>query len=81
MCLITAWANGLPRLSHSGFGFAVDLLAKDLGICLFQADSAGVNLPTTAVVESALRTLIDHGHGKDDVAALMRIYRDAAGTS
>jgi 3-hydroxyisobutyrate dehydrogenase len=59
------------------FGFAVELLAKDLGICLFQADSAGVNLPTTAVVESALKMLIEHGYGKEDVAALMRLYRGA----
>lgn len=57
------------------FGFAVELLAKDLGICLAQAAHEGVSLPTTAVAERALRTLIDHGYGHEDVAALIRLYR------
>lgn len=57
------------------FGFAVELLAKDLGICLAQAAHGGVSLPATAVAERALRTLIDHGYGHEDVAALIRLYR------
>lgn len=57
------------------FGFAVELLAKDLGICLAQAAQGGMTLPAAAVTERALRTLIGHGYGHEDVAALMRLFR------
>lgn len=63
------------------FGFAVELLAKDLAICLAQAANTSINLPTTVTAESALQTLINHGYGKEDVAALIRRYRGEAGAS
>jgi 3-hydroxyisobutyrate dehydrogenase len=57
------------------FGFTVEWLAKDLGICLAQADGAGVTLESTAVAERSFRTLIERGFKHEDVAAIMRLYR------
>jgi 3-hydroxyisobutyrate dehydrogenase-like beta-hydroxyacid dehydrogenase len=66
-----------PEMVHGryDFGFAVELLAKDLGICLAQAQSAHAALPGTAVAAAALRTLVEQGRGREDVAALVRLYR------
>lgn len=63
------------------FGFAVELLAKDVAICLSQAARGGLSLPTTTVTERALRTLVDQGYGHEDVAALMRLCRSRASSS
>lgn len=57
------------------FGFSVEWLAKDLGICLAQATGSALGLPSTAVAEGTLRTLIERGFKHEDVAAVMRMYR------
>lgn len=57
------------------FGFAVEWLAKDLGICRAQAASVGMALPGTAVVARSLARLMEEGSRSEDVAALMRLAR------
>lgn len=57
------------------FGFSVEWLAKDLGICLAQAKESALQLPATNVAEGTLRTLVERGFKHEDVAAVMRVYR------
>ena len=57
------------------FGFSVEWLAKDLGLCLTQARGSGLELPATDLATSTLRTLIERGFKHEDVAAMMRMYR------
>ena len=53
------------------FGFAVEWMRKDLGICLDEADRLGARLPITALVDqlSAFSVRCDHitGECADDV--------------
>jgi 3-hydroxyisobutyrate dehydrogenase-like beta-hydroxyacid dehydrogenase len=57
------------------FGFSVEWLAKDLGICLAQAGGSALQLPVTDAAQRALRTLVERGFKHEDVAAFMRVYR------
>jgi len=54
------------------FGFAVDLVRKDLGLCLAEAKKAGASLPVTALIDQFYADLQNQGHGRDDVTALIR---------
>ena len=53
------------------FGFAVDLMRKDLGICLDSARKNGANLPITALVDQFYSELQQQGHGKLDTSSLL----------
>jgi len=57
------------------FGFSVELLAKDLGLCLEEAQRRKMAIPATLVVEGSYRTLIERGFKSEDVAAVMRLFR------
>ncbi|WP_340110496.1 NAD(P)-dependent oxidoreductase [Pikeienuella sp. HZG-20] len=54
------------------FGFAVDWMRKDLGICLDEAKSNGARLPVTALVDQFYGDVQDMGGGRWDTSSLMR---------
>ena len=53
------------------FGFAVDLMRKDLGIVLEEARRNGSPLPVTALVDQFYRVIQDRGGGKGDTSSLI----------
>jgi 3-hydroxyisobutyrate dehydrogenase-like beta-hydroxyacid dehydrogenase len=62
------------------FGFAVDLMRKDLGICLAEARRNGAGLPVTALVDQFYADLQAAGAGRLDTSALIRrLPRGGAG--
>ena len=70
-------SRGAPMLEAKyDFGFSVEWLAKDLGLCLEQAQAAGLELPGTHVAAGSYRALLKRGHGQEDVAAVMRLFRE-----
>jgi 3-hydroxyisobutyrate dehydrogenase len=54
------------------FGFAVDWMRKDLGICLATADEIGARLPVTALVDQFYGDVQAMGGGRWDTSSLMR---------
>ena len=54
------------------FGFAVDLMRKDLGICLKTADEIGASLPVTALVDQFYKDVQQMGGGRGDTSSLIR---------
>jgi 3-hydroxyisobutyrate dehydrogenase-like beta-hydroxyacid dehydrogenase len=52
------------------FGFAVDLIRKDLGICVDEARAIGATLPVTAILEQFYANLQRQGKGKWDFTSL-----------
>ncbi|MXU65859.1 NAD(P)-dependent oxidoreductase [Oceanomicrobium pacificus] len=54
------------------FGFAVDWMRKDLGICLAEADRNGASLPMTAAVDQFYKDIQKKGGGRWDTSSLMR---------
>ena len=57
------------------FGFAVDWMRKDLGICLATADQIGARLPVTALVDQFYKDLQLMGGGRGDTSSLIRRLR------
>jgi 3-hydroxyisobutyrate dehydrogenase-like beta-hydroxyacid dehydrogenase len=73
-------AAGSWQLSNRGdtmvageydFGFAVDLMRKDLGIALGEADNVGASLPVAAMVNQLFAQLQSRGMNRSDTSALM----------
>lgn len=54
------------------FGFAVDWMRKDLGICLDTADEIGASLPVTALVDQFYKDVQRMGGGRNDTSSLIR---------
>ncbi|MEO0823187.1 MAG: NAD(P)-dependent oxidoreductase [Pseudomonadota bacterium] len=54
------------------FGFAVDWMRKDLGICLDEAKRNGARLPVTALVDQFYGEVQDMGGGRWDTSSLLR---------
>jgi 3-hydroxyisobutyrate dehydrogenase len=54
------------------FGFAVDWMRKDLGICLDTADEIGARLPVTALVDQFYKDVQLMGGGRGDTSSLIR---------
>ncbi|MDP3264655.1 MAG: NAD(P)-dependent oxidoreductase [Tabrizicola sp.] len=54
------------------FGFAVDWMRKDLGICLDTADQIGARLPVTALVDQFYKDVQLMGGGRNDTSSLIR---------
>jgi 3-hydroxyisobutyrate dehydrogenase len=54
------------------FGFAVDWMRKDLGICLDTADEIGASLPVTALVDQFYKDVQVMGGGRGDTSSLIR---------
>lgn len=53
------------------FGFAVDWMRKDLGICLEEADRNGALLPVTALVDQFYKEIQRDGGGRWDTSSLL----------
>jgi len=53
------------------FGFAVDWMRKDLGICLEEADRNGARLPVTALVDQFYKDVQAMGGGRWDTSSLL----------
>ena len=54
------------------FGFAVDWMRKDLGICLDTADQIGASLPVTALVDQFYKEVQLMGGNRNDTSSLIR---------
>ena len=61
------------------FGFAVDWMRKDLGICLDEARGNGALLPITAMVDQAYARVQAAGGGRWDTSSLIRLLREGNG--
>jgi len=57
------------------FGFAVDWMRKDLGICLDEANRNGAALPVTALVDQFYKDVQAMGGGRWDTSSLIRRLR------
>ena len=53
------------------FGFAVDWMRKDLGICLTEADRNGAKLPVTALVDQFYKDVQAMGGKRWDTSSLL----------
>lgn len=53
------------------FGFAIDWMRKDLGICLAEADRNGAKLPVTALVDQFYKDVQGMGGGRWDTSSLL----------
>lgn len=58
------------------FGFAVDWMRKDLGLCLEESRRNGARLPVTALVDQFYGDLQAMGGGRDDTSSLVRRLRE-----
>jgi 3-hydroxyisobutyrate dehydrogenase len=58
------------------FGFAVDWMRKDLGICMAEARANGAALPITALVDQFYSLLQAQGGGRRDTSSLIRLLTD-----
>ena len=57
------------------FGFAIDWMRKDLGICLAEARRNGAQLPVTAIVDQFYAKLQDRGAGRQDTSSLIELLK------
>ena len=57
------------------YGFAVDWMRKDLGICLSAADEFGASLPVTALVDQFYKDVQKLGGGRWDTSSLVQRLR------
>jgi 3-hydroxyisobutyrate dehydrogenase len=57
------------------FGFAVDWMVKDLGICLDEATRNSVSLPVTQLVKTYYEEVQAMGGGRWDTSSLIRRLR------
>lgn len=53
------------------FGFAIDWMRKDLGICLAEADRNGAKLPVTALVDQFYKDVQSMGGNRWDTSSLL----------
>ena len=60
-------------------GFMTDLMAKDVGLALQAAVSAGVPVPSTALARQVLAAASVAGYGREDFSALAKIVFRLAG--
>ena len=58
------------------FGFAVEWMRKDLGICLAEANTAGARLPVTALVDQFYAEVVAMGGSRWDTSSLIRLLRN-----
>ena len=58
------------------FGFAVDWMRKDLGICFEEAGRNGASLPLARLVDSYYSQIQAAGHNRWDTSSLISLLRD-----
>ncbi len=54
------------------FGFAVDWMRKDLGICIEESEKNGAELPTTRIINDFYAEVQEMGGGRWDTSSLIR---------
>tara|TARA_B100001029_G_scaffold171664_1_gene168671 strand:+ start:2147 stop:3010 length:864 start_codon:yes stop_codon:yes gene_type:complete len=55
------------------FGFAIELMHKDLQICIEEANKNNANLPITKLIDTFYKNLIDQGYNRNDTSSLIRL--------
>ena len=67
--------NRMPTMvkDEFEFGFAVDWMRKDLGMCLAEGDRIGARLPIIALVDQLYAEVQAMGGGRWDTSSLMRL--------
>ena len=70
--------NRLKTMSEDkfNFGFAVDLMRKDLGIAFDQAEEYGIDLEVTKIVDKFYSELQKMGHNRLDTSSLIKRLTD-----
>ncbi|MEO8039222.1 MAG: NAD(P)-dependent oxidoreductase [Betaproteobacteria bacterium] len=63
----------MNETKFDGFGFAVDWMRKDLGICLDEANRNGARLPGTALIDQFYAQVQARGGGRWDTSALLQL--------
>ena len=63
----------MNELKFDGYGFAVDWMRKDLGICLEEAKKNGARLPTTALIDQFYAQVQARGGKRWDTCSLMHL--------
>jgi 3-hydroxyisobutyrate dehydrogenase-like beta-hydroxyacid dehydrogenase len=64
----------MSELKADGFGFAIEWMRKDVGICLAQAKQSGARLPVTALVDQFYAHLEARGGKRwDSTSALIQL--------
>jgi 3-hydroxyisobutyrate dehydrogenase-like beta-hydroxyacid dehydrogenase len=63
----------MNEVKFDGFGFAVDWMRKDLGICLEEAKKTGARLPVTALVDQFYSHIQARGGRRWDTSSLMHL--------
>ena len=58
------------------FGFAVDLMRKDLGIVMTEARAQNARIPVTELVDSYYAELQHRGYNRLDTSSLIKLLRD-----
>ena len=58
------------------FGFAVEWMRKDLGICLDEANASGARLPVTALVDQFYAQVVAMGGARWDTSSLIKLLRN-----
>jgi len=57
------------------FGFAVEWMRKDLGICLQEAERNGAQLPITALVDQLYKQIVGRGGDRWDTSSLIQLLQ------
>jgi 3-hydroxyisobutyrate dehydrogenase len=66
--------KAMSELKAEGFGFAIEWMRKDMGICLAQAKQSGARLPVAALVDQLYAHLEARGGKRwDSTAALIQL--------
>ena len=85
LAAVTQGAAGSWYLTNRGetmvndefdFGFAVDWMAKDLGLVQQEAAAVGAETPLTEMVNGYLKATQDAGENRKDATAIIRRYRE-----
>jgi 3-hydroxyisobutyrate dehydrogenase-like beta-hydroxyacid dehydrogenase len=65
--------KAMNEVKFDGFGFAVDWMRKDLGICLDEANRNGARLPAIALIDQLYAQVQARGGGRWDTCSLMHL--------
>jgi 3-hydroxyisobutyrate dehydrogenase-like beta-hydroxyacid dehydrogenase len=65
--------KAMNEVKFDGFGFAVDWMRKDLGICLDEAGRNGARLPATALIDQLYAQVQARGGRRWDTSSLMHL--------
>jgi len=63
----------MNEVKFDGFGFAVDWMRKDLGICMEEANKNGARLPAAALVDQFYAHIQARGGNRWDTSSLMHL--------